>query len=171
MATTTTGIFLSAHLDRAKETVKRTDHTHLAFMRNSFTQARITDSHGQWTSSGRISVQWDGDIRWQSRATSSRRAAALCYTMLEVGGAFPLENARDSFVWEHPAIRKILKKADVNTILLNQCAYGAESVKPTAIASNAEWILTGKLTRKDVPPHSHIQHGLTGKVFDPNVGE
>ena len=76
---TTTGISLSAHLDRAKETVKRTDHTHLAFTHNSFTQARIADSHGQWTSSGRISVQWDGDIRWQSRATSSRRVAALCY--------------------------------------------------------------------------------------------
>ena len=99
------------------------------------------------------------------------RVAALCHIVLEVGGTFSLENPWDSFAWEHPALKKILKKADVGTTLLNQCAYGAESMKPTAIVANAGWMLTVNRTCKDVPPHYHLEHGLTGKVFDPNVNE
>ena len=156
-----------ADFEKAKEAVKRVDRTHLAFMCKSFTLARRTDSHGavDIIRSDRHPLGWGHPLAEQVNKLAER-VAALRHIILEAGGSFSLEHPWDSFAWDHPALRKILK---VDAVLLNQCAYGAESVKPTAIVSNARWILTVKGMCKEVAPHYHLKRGLTGKVFDPNV--
>ena len=148
-------IFVDADFDRAKEAVKRGP-------RAFGNRARRTDSHGavEVIRSEKHPLGWGHPLAEQGNKLAER-----------AGGAFSLENPWDSFAWGHPALLKILKKVNVRCVLLNQCAYGAESVKPPAIISTAGWILTVNRTCKDVPPHYHLEHGLTGKVFDPNVGQ
>ena len=143
-------IFVDADFEQAKQSVKRADHTHLAFTCSSFTRERWTDENevAQVITSDKI----------------AEKVAALCYLILEAGGTFSLENPWDSYAWEHPALKRVLKRPGVQSVLLHQCAYGADNVNPTAIVSNAPWILTVKLTCKDVRAHCHTEGDVAGKV-------
>ena len=146
-------IFVDADFEKAKEAVKRADHTHLAFMCKSFTLARRTDSHG--------AVDIISGAGQQARGKGGGLAS------YHPGGGGLLTGTSVGFVCLGPSGSSEDPQSGRGTPQ-PVCIYGAESVKPTAIL-NARWILTVKRMCKDVAPHYHLKRGLTGKVFDPNV--
>ena len=78
-----------------------------------------------------------------------------------------IENPENSFAWMVRVMAQLLKRRDMTPHGLDQCPYGAETVKPTQ-ASLRKWILAVGLRCNQVRRHRHRREGgPTGLVWDP----
>ena len=155
-------------MESALQIAREASHLHIAFPCGSFTRARRSDEHGQV----RV-VRSDAHPEGWGHPVAERgnqileRIFALCLTVLEHGGTFSLENPADSFAWETRWMKKLLKRTGVRQAVLDQCCFGAQTMKPTRIVINAEWMLQVSLRCSTVRPHFHLNGGLQGKTWDP----
>ena len=83
---------------------------------------------------------------------------------LKNGGGFSVENPWDSFLWELPMMERHMRKYSM--VRLDQCAYGAETKKPTGILTSSEWMKQVSLECHMVDKHDHLEGGLSGKTWD-----
>ena len=77
------------------------------------------------------------------------------------------EPQRLLYAWSIKIMEQLRKCMHAELVHLDQCPYGAETVKPTGIMASAPWMKTVCLTCKQVRPHRHRPGGLTGFVWDP----
>ena len=64
-------------------------------------------------------------------------------------------------MWDLKLFRDLRAVAGVRMVHVDQCVYGCQHRKPTAILTNAPWIK--EKWCKDAPPHEHVE--LSGKVW------
>ena len=148
----------------AKQLVIAADHVHIAFPCRSYTRARRQDEHGyvEVVRSDQSPMGWGHPVSEEGNAHLVA-VVTLCLLALEHGTTFSLENPWDSFAWICPIMIKLLKKPGVRQILLDQCAYGGMSQKPTRIVTNTEWMTRVCRTCLDVTRHRHSK--LEGKIW------
>ena len=157
--------------EKAKGAVLDADHTHMAFPRRSFSRARRQDGHGSVPV-----IRSDSRPEGWGHPTAEEgnrileRVIALIYLIEEAGKTWLLENPLTSYAWEQPKMMKILKRAGVRNVDLDQCPYGAHTRKSTKIVTSAAWMAEVKVRCEDVRPHFHLPGGLSG-TWNPVTGE
>lgn len=90
---------------------------------------------------------------------------------LEKGKTVSFENPEQSFAWMMPKMIKVINQPEVFEVGLDQCPYGAISVKATKIVTNAAWFKDVARRCQDVRPRYHHPGGLQGKTWDPVTWE
>ena len=127
-----------------------------------------SDEHGEVTHvrSDQYPEGWGHHISEEGNQILER-VFAVCLRLLERNATFALENPADSFAWETRWMKKLAKKKGVQWVVLDQCCYSAQTVQPTGVLTNADWMASVKLRCSDVRPHRHLKEGLRGKTWDP----
>ena len=158
--------------DQAKAAVLEASHVHIAFPCHSFTRARRSDQHGavEQVRSDKHPEGWGHPVAEKGNAILVK-AVALAWIALDNGATVSLENPWSSFAWELKLMKRLMKKLGRQPLELHQCAYGAETQKPTGILTNAPWMEGVVKHCTDVREHYHRPGGLTGKVWDPRTNE
>ena len=159
-------ILNDAEFEKTKQLVKEADHVHIAFPCRSFTRARRTDEFGfvQELRSEEKPEGWGLPLAEEGNR-HLERTAALCLHAEENETTVSVENPWDSYAWDCRVMKKVMGRYGYVSVQLNQCAYGAKSVKPTRIVTNSLWIQEVNRLCGDVAKHTHI--ALKGKVYDP----
>ncbi len=159
-------ILEDAHFAHAQEVAAELDHGHFAPPCRGLTMCRRSDEHGDVP----IIRSWERPEGW-SEATAEgnkivERMLVLIYIILEKGNTVSVENPWWSFLWYLAMMAKFLKWPGVELFELHQCPYGAETQKPTGIATNASFMKVVRLQCHQVRPHRHLQGGLQGFAFN-----
>lgn len=154
--------------NKAKQWVEEADWTHAAFPCKSFSRARRSDMHGT-VEVIRSDERPEGWGHWLAEEGNEvlKRTVALGFRAHGRGKFFTMENPADSFAWLMKVVLQLQRLMGADILTLDQCPYGAETVKPTGIFAGAPWMCKVQLRCKDVRPHRHRQGGLTGHVWDP----
>eukprot|EP00435_Cladocopium_sp_Y103_P074226 s203_g47.t1 len=157
-----------AGFEAACKAVEEADHVHIAFPCRSFTRARRTDQHGSVpvVRSEACPQGWGHPISEEGNKILDR-CIVLAKLCIEKNKTFSFENPEPSFAWLMPKMVQLISRQHVLEIGLDQCPYGAISVKATKIVTNSDWM--GRVSRRcqDVRPHYHHPGGLQGKTWDP----
>lgn len=158
--------------EKACIAVGEADHAHIAFPCRSYTRARRTDQFGSVPviRSDACPQGWGHPTAEEGNRILDR-CIALAKVCLEKSKTFSFENPEFSFAWLMPKMLKLLNRPDVFEVGLDQCPYGAISVKATKIVTNAEWMRSVARRCQDVRPHYHHPGGLQGKTWDPVTWE
>lgn len=153
------------HFEAAKVWAENADHTHFAPPCKSMTRARRADKHGkvQVIRSDQQPEGW-GHPKAIEGNRIAERLTILMDCALKNGGTFSVENPWDSYLWMLPVMERFTKKYPL--IYLDQCYYGSEYKKPTAILTAAEWIKQVCGTCQEAGEHRHPPEGLSGKTLD-----
>lgn len=154
--------------NKAKQWVEEADWTHAAFPCKSFSRARRSDMHGT-VEVIRSDERPEGWGHWLAEEGNEvlKRTVALGFRAHGRGKFFTMENPADSFAWLMKVVLQLQRLMGADILTLDQCPYGAETVKPTGIFAGAPWMCKVQLRCKDVRPHRHRQGGLAGHVWDP----
>eukprot|EP00435_Cladocopium_sp_Y103_P028266 s2421_g7.t1 len=126
------------HFERARVWVRSAHHTHMAPPCKSFTRARRSDKHGkvEVIRSPEKPTGWGHPMAEEGNKVAER-VAILLDEAESSGGTASVENPDDSFIWEQLTLERHVKKHP--KVSLDQCAYGAETRKPTGILTSARW--------------------------------
>ena len=153
------------HFEAAKVWAENADHTHFAPPCKSMTRARRADKHGkvQVIRSDKQPEGW-GHPKAIEGNRIAERLTILMDCALRNGGTFSVENPWDSYLWMLPVMERFTKKYPL--IYLDQCYYGSEYKKPTAILTAAEWMKQVCGTCQEAGEHKHPPEGLSGKTLD-----
>lgn len=156
-----------SHFNHVKNLVEDVDWMHIAFPCKSFSRARRSDEHGT-VEVVRTDLQPEG---WGHPLTIEgndilERSASIGFLLNDKGKFFSYENPEFSFAWLMRIMVKLMKATNTEVVGLDQCPYGAETVKPTGLLSKAPWMNSTTLRCGQVRPHRHRDGGLTGKVWD-----
>lgn len=89
------------------------------------------------------------------------RSVEACLAVFTRGGDFSIENPLKSLLWQVPAIRSLLRRARAWLVELDQCMFGAPSMKPTTLLVSHACLLA-LTVRCD---GSHVHEVLKGKVW------
>lgn len=157
-----------SHYTKSKQLVDTIDWMHLAFPCRSFSRARRSDEHGN-VEVVRSEAQPDGwghPVAEEGNAIL-KRSAALGYLLCDADKFFSFENPEWSYAWLTTVMLKFMKYTGQSVHGLDQCPYGAETVKPTGLVTQAPWLKSVNLRCGQVRPHRHREEGLTGKTWDP----
>lgn len=153
--------------DRAKELCRGgLDHGHFAPPCRTLTEARRDDEHG----SVKVLRSFDrpegfGDPEADEANKVVERMVVLCLLLHAAGRTFSIENPFNSFLWLLRCMQRLLKMRVVELVLLHQCAYGAQTVKPTGILTSSPWMKVVNGLCHQARPHRHLKTGLTGRVW------
>lgn len=144
------------------------DWVHAAPPCRTFTRSRRKDAFGsdRQLRSDAHPEGW-GDQEAEDASWVAKRLAAICFKRHRADRYWSIENPADSFLWEMKDYKKLAALVGVTMLLLDQCAYGALSKKPTAILSNAPWLFGSGRLCKDAPAHEHLT--LQGHTWDYRV--
>lgn len=155
-------------MEQALQLCVEADFTHLAFPCRSFSAARRTDEHGSVPEvrSAERPDGWGHPVSEEGNEVL-KRAIIVAFKMLDKQAFFAMENPESSYAWLVSFIQKLLKAEGVELVGLDQCIYGAPSVKPTGILSNTKWMLEVVGRCEDARPHAHLRGGLVGHMWDP----
>ena len=142
-----------------------TDWIHKAPPCGTFTRARRSDEFGtvDVLRSDSHPEGW-GDPRAEQGNQIARKVAALCRQRHNKGQWWSIENPKDSYLWELKEFQQLKKLPGVYFVIMDQCAYGASSRKPTGILTNAPWMLLVNKTCGQARWHNHTV--LKGKALD-----
>ena len=91
--------------------------------------ARRSDQY-QWT-------QKAGDPLAEEGNDTLKRTIALGFRATERGKFFSMENPKNSYAWLIKIMEQPRKYMRTELVCLDQCPYGAETVKPTGILATA----------------------------------
>ena len=151
------------HFEKAKVWAREADHTHLAPPCKSMTRARREDEHGSVPviRSDANPMGWGHPLAEEGNLIAER-TSILVDCALENNGGYSVENPWDSFLWELPVMKRHMKKH--MKVKLDQCAYGAESKKPTGILTSVRWMQKVAKVCGDVISHEHVV--LVGKTYN-----
>ena len=152
------------HFEAAKEWAENADHTHFAPPCKSMTRARRGDKHGkvQVIRSDKQPEGW-GHPKAIEGNRIAERLTILMDCALKNGGTFSVENPWDSYLWLLPVMERFTKKYP--KIYLDQCFYGSEYKKPTAILTAADWMKQVCGTCQEAGERQHPPGGLSGKTL------
>lgn len=119
--------------ESGKKLCQEVDHLHVAPPCRTLTKARRSDEFGH-AKILRSDAQPEG---WGDKASLEAnlivcRMVVLCLLVHSAGGTFSVENPWESFLWQLRVMTKLLRLKAAELVLLDQCAYGALSQKPTA---------------------------------------
>lgn len=161
-------ILSDSGFEAACKAVGEADHTHMAFPCRSYTRARRSDEHGSVPviRSDACPQGW-GHPTAEEGNRILERCVALAKLCIEKGKTFSFENPEPSFAWLMPKMVQLMNRPDVWEVGLDQCPYGAMSVKATKIVTSAAWMKEVSKRCQDVRPHYHHPGGLQGKTWDP----
>ena len=98
----------------------------------------------------------------------NRHLAAVEVVLMEAakaGATISIEKPWDSYLWETEKTKRLAKRLNLESVYIDQCAYGGMSKKPTRILTSAKWMQAVNLTCNQVRQHGHSK--LEGKVWDP----
>ena len=153
------------HFEEAKKWAREADHCHLAPPCKSMTRARRSDEFGvvEVIRSDQQPMGWGHPLAEEGNLIAER-TAILIDLASENQGTFSVENPLESYLWDLPCMKRHVKKFE--KVHIDQCAYGAETVKPTGVLTSAEWIKKVSLACGDVRSHTHLKGGLQGKTLD-----
>lgn len=159
-----------AGMQQAEDMVVEADHNHMAFPCRSFSSARRSDEHGEVPVVRTLECRdgWGMDISEEGNEIL-KRSISLAFRGMDKGSTFAMENPEGSFAWSVTFIQKLLKSGGVELHGLDQCPYGAGSVKPAGILTTAVWMREVQGRCKQTRPHGLVG-GLTGKMWDPVTG-
>lgn len=165
-------ILSDSGFEAACKAVGEADHTHMAFPCRSYTRARRSDEHGSVPviRSDACPQGW-GHPTAEEGNRILERCVALAKLCIEKGKTFSFENPEPSFAWLMPKMVQLMNRPDVWEVGLDQCPYGAMSVKATKIVTSAAWMKEVSKRCQDVRPHYHHPGGLQGKTWDPITWE
>ena len=152
-------------LNEARTLAKEADRIHVAIPCRSYTRARRSDVHGT-VPTVRSEARPEG---WGHPVAEegNRHLAAMEVVLLEAakaGATVSVENPWDSYLWETEKMKRLAKRLNLESVYIDQCAYGGMSKKPTRILTNANWMQAVNLTCNQVRQHKHSK--LEGKVWD-----
>ena len=155
-----------SHFESAQKSAAELDHSHFAPPCRSLTMSRRTDEHGSVPviRSFENPEGWTPDAAYGNKIIE--RMIVLAFIVLDNGGTISVENPWWSFIWYLMIMAKLLSYPNMELFELHQCAYGAETVKPTGILTNASWVKAVRLQCGMVRPHRHLQGGLVGHCWD-----
>ena len=164
--TTSWDILVDEHFEAARNWVRQADHVHLAPPCRSFTRARRKDKYGsvKLLRTDAYPQGW-GEPMAEEGNKVAERTAILLDDAAEANTTSSTENPLDSFLWEQPCLARHVKRMEI--VPIDQCAYGAESVKPTGILTDSSWVKSVCKRCGDAIPHQHIP--LVGKTMDYSV--
>eukprot|EP00435_Cladocopium_sp_Y103_P032358 s2067_g8.t1 len=94
-------------------------------------------------------------------------SCSVGYTLYAAEKFFSYENPEFSFAWVTRVMEKFIKHVGQSVHGLDQCPYGAETVKPTGLVTQAPWLKGVQFRCGQVRPHRHREGGLSGKIWDP----
>ena len=89
------------------------------------------------------------------------RSLEACSAVVQHGGDFSIENPEFSLIWETPQLKEFARVHRARHVNLDQCMFGAPSVKPTRLLTSHA-ALEG-LHRRCQGGHKHIR--LKGKTW------
>ena len=88
----------------------------------------------------------------------ANRIAALAELVHSQGGYFSIENPWGSYLWDLPAYKKLAKLESVKLLVMHPCAYGGQHYKPTAMLTNAPWLVVACRKCEDSEvPRDHVK--------------
>ena len=91
------------------------------------------------------------------------RSVELALVVFNHGGDFSIENPLLSLIWVTPPMQQLARLARTLDMDLDQCVFGAPSVKPTRIRVSSEFLCNLQQTCQG--GHAHVR--LKGKVWGP----
>lgn len=142
------------------------DHAHFAPACRTMSMARRCDEFGS------VKILRDesrpegyGDPDAEESNEMVRKMVVLCLMLHRRGATFAIENPWMSYLWLLKSMQKLMKIKGTELLCLHQCAYGASSVKPTGILTDATWMKLVRRLCHEVRDHLHATT-LAGKAWD-----
>ena len=160
-------ILVDKDYERSTELCKtELDHGHFAPPCRTLTEARRTDEHGsvRILRSHQQPEGW-GDFEAEEANKIVERMVVLCLLLFNRGCTFAVENPFNSFLWLLRVMQKLIRLRSVELVLLHQCCYGAQTMKPTGILTCAPWMKKVRSLCYEVRAHRHLKKGLVGRVW------
>lgn len=142
------------------------DHGHFAPPCRTLTEARRTDEHGAVAIMR--SPMWPEGWGHPDAIEANEivtRMVVLCLLLHNSGKTFAIENPFNSFLWLLKDMQKLMKLRTAELVLLHQCCYGAQTMKPTGLLTTAPWMKMVRSLCHEVRAHRHLTEGLVGKVW------
>ena len=91
------------------------------------------------------------------------RSLEACQAVFDLGGDFSIENPEFSLLWQTPQVLSFVQATRAFKVDLDQCFFGAPSIKPTRLLVSHEAL--NCLARRCPGGHSHVK--LKGRVWSP----
>ena len=150
----------------ALEICEAADHGHFAPPCRTLSRARRSDAYGTVAPlrSDTCPEGWGSPDSEEANKIVAKMVA-LIPRLLDRGCTFAVENPWSSYLWLLKVMQRIMKRKDVELVLLNQCAYGAPTPKATGLLTNSEWMKMVNLQCHQVAWHHHLKGGLVGKAW------
>ena len=95
------------------------------------------------------------------------RTVEACCKVFDLGGDFSIENPLLSLLWKTALIDQLVHDTRALALDLDQCAFGAASLKPTRLLCSTD--LCDDIAVRCPGGHVHVK--LKGKVRDPQSGK
>ena len=142
------------------------DHGHFAPPCRTLTEARRSDEHGSVVimRSHQRPEGW-GHPDADEANMIVERMVLLCMILTAAGKTFAIENPFASFLWVLRVVQRLIRLQNAELVLLHQCCYGAQTLKPTGMLTTAPWMKTVRGLCHEVRAHRHLKKGLAGRVW------
>ena len=157
------------HFDQAVQVCDTIDHGHFAPPSDTFLHAEHPEQRNCDIGPPLRTVarpEGFGDAATGAANKVVTRTVALCLRLADKGRTFSLEHPWQSFIWTLGVMRKLLKRPEVELVLLHQCPYGALAPKATGVLTNSSWMAAVHKLCHEVRPHRHLLPGVSGHVWD-----